>query len=165
MISRRELLVSVATFCSAVAVGTAVGACGDDGAAGPPEIIYGRDVCAECHMIISEARFAAAYRDAKGEPFTFDDVGDMVTFAKRSDVVDTMTAWVHDYNSEKWIDAKSAHYVRGSSVVSPMGHNTVAFAKASEAEEFQKENGGKVIAWSELLKAEATPQSDHDSHQ
>ncbi|MCP3858472.1 MAG: hypothetical protein GY704_02370, partial [Phycisphaeraceae bacterium] len=52
---------------------------------GPPEITYTRDICIECNMIISEPRFAAAYRLDDGEAKAFDGIGEMVKHGRRTD--------------------------------------------------------------------------------
>ncbi len=35
--------------------------------------------------------------------------------------------WVHDYQSEEWIDATTAWYVVGEQIKSPMNHGMAAF--------------------------------------
>ncbi len=129
--------------------------CSGESASGPPEIAYGRDVCAECHMIISEPRFAAAYRVGEGEAFTFDDIGDLIAHATRSGDIDKVTAWVHDYDTEKWIDAPDAWFVTGSDVETPMAGGLVAFARRSDAEAFIEGSGGTLVQWPELIEAGA----------
>jgi len=42
---------------------------------GPPKIRYGEETCDHCRMIISEDRFAAAYRLNSGLVKKFDDIG------------------------------------------------------------------------------------------
>ncbi|MEI2650935.1 MAG: nitrous oxide reductase accessory protein NosL [Microthrixaceae bacterium] len=141
---------------AALALVAALAGCGGEAATGPPEIHYGRDTCAECHMIISEARFAAAYRDASGSPFVFDDIGDMIEHGRRAGVLDEITAWVHDYESEDWIDAPAAWFVKGGSVATPMAGGIVAFAGRSGAEQYIGDNGGELLRWAELTAAEPT---------
>lgn len=160
---RSHLLAALCALIAVVAV-----ACGGESRSGPPEIHYGRDACAECHMIISEARFAAAYRDRNGDPFVFDDIGDLVQHATKANVLDSMTAWVHDYNTEKWIDAKPAWYVR-SSIQTPMGHGIVAFSKEAAAEKFAAEHDGTVVRWAELMRQDGSstthPTTNPPDHQ
>lgn len=47
--------------------------------------------------------------------------------------------WVHDYNSEEWIDAEAAFFVESNAIKSPMGHGLAAFADKSAAEQFAAE--------------------------
>ena len=60
-----------------IALVLVVSACGSTEVSTEPEIRYGRDVCVQCGMIASEAKFAATYR-VDGEDFVFDDIGDLV---------------------------------------------------------------------------------------
>lgn len=143
---RRATVVGViALLVASVSAG-----CGGESRTGPPEIHYGRDACDQCHMIISEARYAAAYRNRNGDPSVFDDIGDMVQHARRAKVLDSMTAWVHDYNTEKWIDADKAWYVR-SGIETPMGHGIVAFAGEKAARSFAEEHQGEVLRWQAMI--------------
>jgi copper chaperone NosL len=52
---------------------------------------------------------------------------------------------VKDYNSKNYIDARKASFVIWSDVYGPMGHDTIAFEKESDAKEFLKEHKGKNI--------------------
>jgi len=152
---RRLLLVAI------VAIPAAIAGCGGEAATGPPDIEYGRDVCDECHMIISEPRFAAAYRDSSGEPSIFDDIGDMVDHGTRAGVLDQVTAWVHDFGTEEWVDAPDAWFVRGSDVETPMAGNIVAFAAEEDARQLAADQGGEVLRWGDLVSdpgAESSPE-------
>ena len=55
---------------------------------GPPEISYGRDICIECNMIISEPRFAASYRLEGGETKSFDGIGELIKHGQRTGELD-----------------------------------------------------------------------------
>lgn len=146
-----RVLALVLALALVLVTGVAVAGCGgDEAATGPPEIEYGRDVCTECHMIISEARYAAAARDADGEPFVFDDIGDMFTYAARTGIVDDGAFWVHDYDTEEWVDARTAWYVR-SDLETPMGHGVVAFGAVEAAEAFAEGRDGEVLRWQDMI--------------
>ena len=123
--------------------------CGDTAEAnGPPEISYGRDICIECNMIISEPRFAAAYRLDDGEPKSFDGIGELVKHGQTQDELSRIAfAWVHDYNTEDWILVEEAFFVAGREIVTPMGHGIVAFTTEESAAAFAAEHGGEVMGW------------------
>lgn len=129
-----------------------LGGCATDTATGPPDIKYGRDVCLECHMIISEPRFAAAYRDPDGTPSIFDDIGDMIDHGEGEAALDEVTAWVHDYHDGKWIDAPDAWFVSGSDTTTPMAGNIVAFRTQGSARDFIRSHGGELRSWSTLIE-------------
>lgn len=130
--------------------GLLAGACGGESGAEPPEIRYGEDVCDRCGMIISEARFAAAYVTEEGEARRFDDIGDLLAFdAERGEEV--AAYWAHDYETAEWVRAEEAWYVRAESIDTPMGHGIVAFAERARAEAKAAETGGEVLGWPALL--------------
>lgn len=139
-------------------LGAVAGACGGTDPDVPPEISYGRDVCDECGMIISEARFAAAYRRPDGDVRKFDDVGDMVVYGRKTGELSRARPWVHDYRTRKWLDARKAWYVASDAVDTPMGRGVVAFAKKSSAEAFAKERRGAVLDWKDLLARPERPE-------
>lgn len=132
----------------AVALGLVAAACGTADASGPPDINYGRDICIECGMIISEARFAAGYRLADGTEKIFDDLGGLLLSSRENgDTLDPSRTWVHDFETEEWVTVEDAFFVPTLSVASPMGHSIVSFADEARAESFATDVGGEVIRW------------------
>lgn len=129
--------------------------CGGGRGPRPPVIRYDRDVCAQCGMIISDERFAAAYVTKSGEARLFDDIGDMLVYEKEHGEA-VVAYYVHDFRSRKWIPAEAAYYVRGDSVKSPMGWNIAAFENEAEAREFAEKTGSRLMTWQELRAADLT---------
>lgn len=120
---------------------------------GAPEIVYGRDICIECGMIISEPRFAAAY-EYDGTDRVFDDIGNMLLYGLRTGELTAPTrAWVHDYHSSTWIDASEAWFVAADSLLTPMGHGLAAFGARATAEAFAADREGILLEWADLLAA------------
>jgi copper chaperone NosL len=126
------------------------GACRRQKALTPPEIRLGRDVCSECGMIISERRFAAAAATANGDTTLFDDIGCLLAYRQKHSPA-WAAIWVHDFESQTWMDASTARYLVSSGVRSPMGWGIAAFADPSMAEAQQHELGGELVTWDELL--------------
>jgi nitrous oxide reductase accessory protein NosL len=122
----------------------------------PPDIIYGEDVCERCSMIINEARYATAYVTEDGQAHLFDDIGGMLVHnAQVAD--DVVVFWVHDFDTEEWLKAEEAHYVRGD-YMTPMGFGIVAFAQRDRAGAWAAEQGGMVMTFDELLNTDLTGQ-------
>lgn len=124
----------------------------------PPEIRYGEDICDECSMIISDPRFAAAYAHevspGRYESKAFDDIGDMLVHTRKH-AQETVAEWyVHDYDSEEWLDASAAHYVLSADLPTPMGYGIIAYADATAAESKAAEVSGMVMTWEELRASE-----------
>lgn len=147
MTRRRFLVFSAA----AVLVGCRRGS----GTTTPPTIRYGRDVCAQCGMIISDARFAAAATAADGSSLVFDDIGDLLAY-QRAHAPEWVVVWVHDYETEEWLRAEEAWYLLGGEVHSPMGWGIAAFADEESARARQSELGGELLRWEELRSRELT---------
>jgi copper chaperone NosL len=135
----------------------------------PPDIRYGEDVCAECNMIISDPRYAAAYAHeisaGRYEQLAFDDIGDMLVHAAKHPEHKVVGWYVHDYKSEEWLEAPSAHFVVSSEIVTPMGHGFAASATEEDAQALALETAGEVLTW-EMLQALELDSSMHaHSHQ
>lgn len=68
---------------------------------------------------------------------------------------DIKTMEAVDYVSGNLIDAHKAYYVRGSDIKAVMGgQSVIAFSDKKEAEKFQKEHGGDLLAAHELFMTE-----------
>jgi len=122
----------------------------------PPEIRYGEDVCAECIMIISDPRFAAAYTyevsPGRYENAVFDDIGDMLIYADKHPVHQVAAWWVHDYDTEEWVDGAKAIYMFSHELKTPMAQGTAAFATLGPAQELANELNGEVFDWNGLVE-------------
>jgi copper chaperone NosL len=148
-VNRRE-------FLSLLALAVLTGACTPRAAPGPPNIRYGRDVCAECGMVISDGRFAAAASAAGDAPVLFDDIGCLVTYRQKRRPGWT-AVWVHDYETCNWLRAETAWFLLSSEVRSPMGWGLAAFGDRGRARARQADLGGEVLSWAELETRPLTP--------
>ncbi len=129
-----------------------LGACSSgDGTSGPPEIDYGREICLQCGMIISETRYAAAYRLPDGTERTFDDLGGLLVYGHEHGELSDADVWVHDVETEAWVRAERAWYVMTRTRRTPMGYGIVAFADRSRAEALAAEVGTEAVPWPDLL--------------
>lgn len=115
---------------------------------GPPEIVFGSDSCAHCRMIISDARFAAGWRDKSGDETHFDDIGCMVNHARDYPPAQPATFWVHNYHTEEWLDAALASFVIDPSIKTPMSYGIAASDSAETARSVAM--AGQVTDWTGL---------------
>jgi nitrous oxide reductase accessory protein NosL len=153
MIGRRKFIVLATT--GFVVVAAAVGAValpGERRRTGPPTLRYADEQCAYCGMIISDVRFAAAWRDAGGSEQHFDDIGCMVNASRHRDPGPNTDWWVHDYREESWLDAGSATYVVADAIKTPMNYRVAAFAHVDDTRAFVQQ-AGTEYAWSSLLQS------------
>lgn len=118
----------------------------------PPEIYYGEDLCSECDMIISEARYAAsiAYRQGgKVEYLLLDDMGEIFSIVVPDHT--EVRYYVHDASTLDWIDATAAVYLQSAELRSPMGHGFTAFSARQDAEALASEYPGEILTYAEIV--------------
>jgi hypothetical protein len=100
-------------------------------------------------MSISEARYAAAVAgDLGGERrvFAFDDIGCLARWETKTSGFIPRERWAHDRNSERWIEAGAAVFVRSGSWTTPMGSGIAAFSASADAGA-----GGVPMVWEQVL--------------
>lgn len=119
---------------------------------GPVDIVWGRDTCEFCRMIISEARFAAQIRGGpKGRVFKFDDIGDAVLFLIDQEWrEDSATEfWIGDSAVEhggeaRWLEARRAVYLPDRP--SPMDYGFAALEESDAPEAMNFEAMVRAVA-------------------
>lgn len=130
--------------------------CGRDEVTGPPELKLGRNLCAECGMMINEDRCSGAAViavDGVREHVTFDDIGCMLEYSNDLESnIQVIERYVHDHTTRAWVGWSEAWFVRGESdkIPTPMGSGIVAFANRDSAEQAREVWGGEVVSSAEL---------------
>lgn len=109
---------------------------------GPPEIVLDRDACSHCRMLISEARYAAAFRAADGSTRVFDDIGCLKNAAGSTE---GPRIWVHDASDDAWMDAGDATFVVSPDIRTPMAGGVLAFRRAADAERAAQQYHGRIV--------------------
>ncbi len=149
MLVRKWVL--VAAFVAALGV---LSACaGQSTDVRPPEIVYGQDMCDECGMLISEPQFAAALVLENGDPVKFDDLGELFHYPERHPDSAVKAWFVHDFNTEAWVNAEAATYVVVPGFATPMGFGVAAFEQRADAEAFAAEQGeaAAVLTFEQIM--------------
>lgn len=150
--SGRWFIALIVTLIVAIFVFAACGR--DESTIQPAEIHYGEDLCAECGMIISDPKFASSISKEIGEgrhqTVAFDDIGDMLAYLDKHPEEKVVGWFVHDYETEEWIDATTAFFVVSEAVKSPMNHGIAAHAQKSAAEAMVQKNNGQLFTWQEV---------------
>lgn len=128
---RRELLAAGLALSPLMAALTGCGKKGD-WPEGMSPIVWDREVCTRCRMVISDRRFAAELKgsDDHRQLFKFDDIGCAVFWMRDQKQAHpwmtspTARLWVADVNNRaefsRWLDARSVQYITKTS---PMGYN------------------------------------------
>ena len=113
-----------------------IGCSGDPGQ-GPVEVKWDRDACERCRMVLSDRAYAAQVRffpeGGRSKVFKFDDIGCAVLWLedKPWNADPKTEIWVRDMLDDKWIDARSAVYVKGR--VTPMEYGLGAQSRPDPA--------------------------------
>jgi copper chaperone NosL len=115
-----------------------LGGCLPDDRSRPPTLRLGEEACAECRMIVSDGRFAAALARDDGQTLKFDDFGCLIRHENAALRPGT-TYWVRDFRTEQWLNAGDAVFLRARSITTPMGYGLSAVA-ADQAEEVRQAN-------------------------
>lgn len=143
----RKATISGFTFIALVVSFITVG-CGsrDDGA---PRIRYGEETCDRCRMIISEKRFAAAYRTKTGEWRKFDDLGCAILHLDALKEAATQF-WGYDFEESGWLDARQAFLVRSPDLITPMGYGIAVLPTAVKASALVEKVNGQLVTFDQL---------------
>lgn len=115
--STARLLLSVALLCGLVLMT----ACGGDPGSGPAPMIWDRDVCQRCQMLVSDPDFAAQVRSADGRAHRFDDIGCALLWIDAGEAGgEPREIWVREHGGDEWLAADAARFVKVAN--SPMGY-------------------------------------------
>jgi copper chaperone NosL len=143
---------------------TFLAACGSAGAMDePPEIRYGQDVCDQCGMIISEARFAASYVTTQGDVRRFESISDMLVYHQQQQE-EVHIFWVHDYETEEWLRADEAFFVLSEEIITPMGPGMLATAAEATADTLATQKHGTVLSFDALMAMARTGELEVHGH-
>ena len=144
---------AIVTTLSAMSV---LPGCGSEGNDGPPEILYGDSICAECGMILSDERFAVATLidgDRGIEPLVFDDFNCQMIYEGKHPDLTIVDRWSHDYNGKQWMHMADAWFVQSDELHTPMASHIASFASKDEAQRFADGIAGRVMGLDALREA------------
>ena len=118
----------------------------------PEQINYGSDACAFCKMTVVDQQHASQYVTKKGKQFKFDAIECMVNAIAEKGSEEIQIFLVADYKVPgSMTNAKEATFLISKEIKSPMGANLLGFASKEEALKTQKDSGGDLYTWQELL--------------
>ena len=133
----------LARFAGLLTIALLSAACSPEGEA-PPEIVVDRAACSHCTMLISEPRYAAAYRAPGADARVFDDIACLLE-AARTEAAGELRFWFHDGNDGQWIDGETAMFVASPEFRTPMGGGIIAYRDRAAAETAARTYRGDVI--------------------
>ena len=120
------------------------------------------EVCSYCGMQVVDRRFAAGLV-VDGKRLAYEDIACMVvhylSFTGALEPVQGVwplarveKAVVYSYDAEEPLEAFTAWYVVGSSILTPMRHGIIAFKSFTQALEFARREGGEVTGWDGVIQ-------------
>jgi len=115
-----------------------------------------KDECVVCHMYPSRyPRYRSQVSDAAGHVHHFCSTHCLFVWLGegRHDAMrqgSPAMIWVTDSVSGRWISGRTAYYVVGSRSMGPMGAEAIVFDRRSQALEFTRSNGGRVLVFGEV---------------
>ncbi|MCL4210499.1 MAG: nitrous oxide reductase accessory protein NosL [Phycisphaeraceae bacterium] len=158
---------SVIGVCVVALAGAVTAGCQRETPIEPPTIHYGQDICAECGMIVSDSRFAAAMLIEQGgrrEMLLFDDIGCLIVGQWQDESL-MLARWVTDASSGQWLDATRAAYLFSPDIITPMAFGAAAYADRAAAEQAALVTPGVHMDFATLvarLRKEPPSASDHE---
>ncbi len=84
----------------------------------------------QCGMIIDNLKYVSEVISPDGRTWFFHDHGNMIKWIEKRDFRDKATIWVHAIDTDRWIDARKAHYTRDEDT--PMEYGFGAYEKPKE---------------------------------
>ncbi|MFB6469165.1 nitrous oxide reductase accessory protein NosL [Cytobacillus sp. Hz8] len=116
------------------------------------------DKCAFCNMKIYTKEdkmgvFTAQAVNKDGKNIFFDDSGCLLNYERKTGE-QLKNQWVKDYESSKWIDAKTAVPVKAN-VQTPMKYGYLFFADKANADKYVSENKNlqaAIVSWNDIDK-------------
>jgi len=119
------------------------------------------DTCPVCGMFVAKyPEWIATVQYEDGHSHHFDGAKDMFKYlfnlarwAPGDRAENITTIGVTEYYGLTRIDARTAHYVVGSDVLGPMGHELVPLANEADAQEFKHDHRGtRILSFGQVDK-------------
>jgi copper chaperone NosL len=95
---------------------------------GPVDIVWNREPCAHCHMLVGEPAFAAEIVTTDGDVIVFDDPGCLVRYLEEH-TPPVHRIWFHDSTRDHWLSAQEVGFVPGAAT--PMNYGLAAVPAAT----------------------------------
>jgi copper chaperone NosL len=124
--------------------------------AGPRALALGKEECAQCRMMITDARFGAQVVAPTGRVQPFDAIECAAAYAAAADSTRIRKVWVSDFEHPgTWLATSDAVFVIGAEVASPMGQAVLALGADADRSQIVARYGGRVSDWRSLVDGAA----------
>lgn len=110
------------------------------------------DTCDFCKMTIADGKYAGEVITEKGRVYKFDDFMCMVNYGKENSNTKVAAYYVNDYTQDNvLIPAKTAFFLSGGTIQSPMRGGIIAFSSENEVKEFGIKLKAKPVTWEAVI--------------
>ncbi len=121
--------------------------------AGPRALVTGADECAQCRMMITDARFGGEVVSRTGRVQAFDAIECLAAYVAAADTNALRGVWVSDFEHPgTWLSASNAVFVEGAAISSPMGRSLLALAPSVTPKRAVARYGGRSRDWNAVLR-------------
>ena len=120
----------------------------------PRAIAYGDELCAHCHMVVADPRFAGQLVTARGLVYTFDDIECLASFVAAGELPASRihSLWVNDFNRPGIrLNAVEARYWRNERLRTPMSSGLVALSPGSESDSVAGSTRVTLESWEDVV--------------
>ena len=118
----------------------------------PTPIQYGKDNCEYCRMLISDTKYGAELITKKGKIFKYDSIECLAAYSNEIDQNEIHSMWVVNFSRpNELININDSQFLLSDNLKSPMGLYLSAYKDGEQLAEIQKQFGGKIIVWKELV--------------
>jgi copper chaperone NosL len=138
----RPRLAAAGLILAMVIGGLVVGVRGSGLATGPVPIVWDRQPCAHCHMLIGEPSFAAQLQLRDGRVLDFDDAGCLLRHLTE-ERTPIHAVWFHHLSEDRWLSAEEVAFRRV--LHTPMGSGLAAVGRA-ELHEVELDEASRVVS-------------------
>jgi copper chaperone NosL len=103
-------------------------------------------------MTIADGKYAAEVITEKGRVYKFDDIMCMVHYGKENSNTKMAAYYVNDYTQDNvLIPAKTAFFISGGTIQSPMRGGIIAFSSENDTKEFGIKLKAKPVTWEAVI--------------
>lgn len=95
---------------------------------GPVPIVWDREACAECRMLVGEPKFAAQLQTREGDVLNFDDPGCLLRYLNLRKP-QTHAVYFHHHKEDRWLPRAQVGFVPASPT--PMGYGLAAVPRTT----------------------------------
>lgn len=117
----------------------------------PQPIEVGRDQCAMCQMIVSDARFGGELVMKRGKVHVFDSVDCLLDFYRRDPAAVRSVLLLDYFDAGHLVPAEEARFYLSDEIRAPMGRGIAVTRDGAALEALKSKTRGEELTWKRLV--------------